>query len=200
MNSILDAAKFIADNYPVITKESLGKLKLHHLLYCMQRESLAMYGKPAFNADFEASHSGPVSPDVASHIKNGRLDVDAKPLSPELTEIARNVIRHYGGYASWRLKELVREEYSCRHALISRKPGEKHPPVMPLSDIRKDAEAIRPYNPFLEMYYDELQGAAAGGQKDGKNPPLCNSFLDTVYGKSKDSSAEDAQDGKLKEQ
>lgn len=159
MNSILDAADYIVSSYPLITGEVIDDLKVHQLLYCLQRESFALTGKPAFEGDFEGWSCGPISPDVEAHIKNDRLVVDAKPLSESLREMARNVVLNYGVYAVWKLQEMLCKELSWRNSRKGLGAEDRHTRILLLSDIQKDAKKVRPYDPVWDMYYDEFEDA-----------------------------------------
>lgn len=151
MNNILDAADHIIRGYHEIAGERLHPLKLHYLLYCLQRESLAVLGEPAFEGDFEAGDCGPVSPEVMANSKDCKLIASVRPLTRRLREIAANVILDYGALAPWKLRNMLCKEFSWRNARNGLGPEEDRC-VMQLSDIRKDARRIREYDLFANAH------------------------------------------------
>ena len=157
MNSILDAAAYISYRYSTLTGEDLDELKLHQLLYLLQREALAVLAQPAFEGDFEGWDCGPVSPEVMKNTKDGKLVVSAQPLSSEIVTIADNVIENYGIYAVWHLKDVLRAETSWEKSREGLEPGEKGSRILSMRDIWKDAKEVRPYDPVSGMYYDEME-------------------------------------------
>ena len=53
MEKIVDVAQYVYKYYLKETDEKIDEMKLHKLLYFVQRESYALLGKPMFNEDFE---------------------------------------------------------------------------------------------------------------------------------------------------
>ena len=52
MEKIIDVAQYVYKYYLKETDEKIDEMKLHKLLYFVQRESYALLGKPMFNEDF----------------------------------------------------------------------------------------------------------------------------------------------------
>lgn len=57
-------AQYVCQYYLQMTDEKIDELKLHKLIYFIQRESYAILGKSMFNKNFEGWIHGPVSKEV----------------------------------------------------------------------------------------------------------------------------------------
>lgn len=156
MVKIVDVAAYVVQRYSELTKERLDEMKLHKLLYFIQRESYAITGCPAFDGDFEGWKFGPVSRDVRNHYCEGEIVCPTKEIPDEIQYIANNVILEYGSLASWKLSELSHQEISWRNARVGLRAGENGSKKIKLEDIRTDAKKIRPYDHVWDMYYDEF--------------------------------------------
>ena len=157
MVKIVDVAAYVVQRYSELTKERLDEMKLHKLLYFIQRESFAITGQPAFDGDFEGWKFGPVSRDVRNHYCEGEMVCPMKEVPDEIQYIANNVILEYG--SSWKLSELSHQETSWRNARIGLRAGENGSRKIKLEDIREDAKKVRPYDHVWDMYYDEFDDA-----------------------------------------
>lgn len=164
MVKIVDVAAYVVQRYGELTKEHLDEMKLHKLLYFIQRESFAITGRPAFDGDFEGWKFGPVSRDVRNHYCEGEIICPTNEISEDVQYIANNIILEYGSLASWKLSELSHQEISWKNAREGLKPGENGNRKIKLGDILEDAKKVRPYDHVWDMYYDEfddVQGEAS---------------------------------------
>lgn len=157
MQTILNVAQCIYEEYKRETGVNIDEMKLHKLLYFAQRESLAISNRPLFDEPMEGWIHGPVSPCVRSYFTDdvGIRNV-VKVSSPETEQIVRNVISAYGHYASWKLRDLSHEETSwkkSRKGLSCKEIGSRN---IQTDDIREDAKKIRPFDYTWGMYYDEF--------------------------------------------
>ena len=159
MERIIDVAAYVVKKYKEITGETLDEMKLHKLLYFIQRESFAILGKPAFNGDFKGWKYGPVSTDVRHNFFEGEITEPTNEISLEIQYIANNVILHYGSLASWKLSELSHKEISWQNARKGLALNENGNASLKLEDIKEDAKKIRPYDHIWDMYYDEFKDA-----------------------------------------
>ena len=66
------------------------------------------------------------------------------------------MVLQYGVLASWKLSQLSHEEISWKNSRKGLAESENGDRKISLDDIRKDAEKIRPYDSFYDMYYDEF--------------------------------------------
>lgn len=157
MDRIIDAAAYVAKKYTELSGEKIDEMKLHKLLYFIQREAFAITGERAFDGTFEGWRYGPVCQDVRANFFNGEIECETEDISDQLKYIANNVILEYGPLATWKLSELTHQDISWKNArkgLSSAAPGNV---PLKLEDIRKDAEKIRPYDHIWDMYYDEFE-------------------------------------------
>lgn len=156
MDNIINVANYVVDRYYELTGETLDEMKLHKLLYFIQRESFAILGKPAFDGVFEGWKYGPVSREVRNRFKNGKVLNLTVPVSDDIQYIASNVIMEYGSLASWKLSDLSHRETSwinSRKGLASEENGNQ---IIDTNDIREDAKKVRPYDSMWDMFYDEF--------------------------------------------
>lgn len=160
MERVVDVAQYIYNEYKEQTGEAIDELKLHKLLYLVQRESLALTGEPMFQENFEGWKYGPVCKEVRSYFtKDGMYIDDTKEIELENAYIAKNIILQYGELESWKLSELSHKELSWQNSRKGLGEEENGKRVLSLDDIREDAKKIRPYDAIWDMYYDEFEDA-----------------------------------------
>lgn len=157
MDKIIDTAAYVVRKYAEMSGERIDEMKLHKLLYFIQRESFAVTGAPAFNGDFEGWKYGPVCREVRTNFCNGEILCPTVDISDELKYIANNVICEYGTLATWKLSELSHRDTSWKNARRGLSATDNGSIVLKLEDIQKDAEKVRPYDHMWDMYYDEFE-------------------------------------------
>lgn len=160
MENVVNVAAYLVKKYFEEANEPLDEMKLHKLLYFVQRESYAIVGEPAFDASFEGWVYGPVCPLVRSLYSNGEILISAQDVSDCIKYIANNVIYEYGHLESWKLSKLSHKESSWQNARVGLAPNENGHKPLRLEDIKKDSEKIRPYDHVWDMYYDEFETEA----------------------------------------
>ena len=157
MERIIDVAQYIYDEYKRQSGEVIDDMKLHKLLYFVQRESLTITNAPMFNEEFEGWKCGPVSETVRRcYTRDGMYVEDAREISAESAYIAKNIILQYGAMASWKLSEISHKEISWRNSRKGLLEGANGNRPLALEDIRKDAEKVRQYDSAWDMFYDEF--------------------------------------------
>ncbi len=160
MERIVDVAQYIYDEYKRQSGESIDEMKLHKLLYFVQRESIAITNEPMFPECFEGWKYGPVCREVRmNYTEDGMNAVDIKDISLENAYIAKNIILQYGVFASWKLSQISHNELSWKNSRRGLQPNENGNVIISIEDIRKDAENVRPYDSVWDMYYDEFDDA-----------------------------------------
>ena len=157
MVKIVDVAAYVVRRYKEMTGECLDEMKLHKLLYFIQRESFAITGQPAFVGVFEGWKFGPVSRDVRNNYCEGEMVCQTNEIPDEVQYISNNVILEYGSLASWKLSELSHQEISWKNARAGLMPKENGHRTLSLNDIQEDAKKVRPYDHVWGMYYDEFE-------------------------------------------
>lgn len=160
MEKIVDIAQYIYEEYKKISGTTIDEMKLHKLLYLVQREALAITGQPLFAEEFEGWKYGPVCREVRNcYTEDGMFCDDIKEISIESAYIVNNIIQQYGAYESWKLSELSHREISWQNSRKGIPDGQNGNRKLRLNDIRKDAEKVRPYDSVWDMYYDEFEDA-----------------------------------------
>jgi uncharacterized phage-associated protein len=119
-------------------------MKLHKLLYFVQRESIVQLGAPIFKEEFEAWRYGPVLVPVRQLFRDGSLDI---PMSSETIEryssVFDKVFSQYAVKDSWSLSSLTHGEYSWRHARQGVPDDVNCTNKMTVEDIFIDAQRIK---------------------------------------------------------
>lgn len=156
MDRIKDTAAYVTKRYKELTNEVLDEMKLHKLLYFIQRESLAITGEAAFDGVFEGWKFGPVCREVRTNFFEGEIICHTNDISDRLKYIASNVILEYGSLAAWKLSELSHRDISWKNARIGLASHENGSVPLKLEDIKIDASKVRPYDHIWDMYYDEF--------------------------------------------
>lgn len=157
MDKIIDTAAYVTRKYSELTGEQLDEMKLHKLLYFIQRESFAITGSPAFSGDFEGWKYGPVCREVRNNFYEGKILVPTQDISDSLKYIANNVILEYGSLAAWKLSELSHKDSSWRKSRHGLSDDDVGCVKLSLEDIKTDATNVRPYDHVWDMYYDEFE-------------------------------------------
>lgn len=157
MERIIDVAQYVYTEYKFLSGEPIDEMKLHKILYFIQRESFAITGKPLFKEKFEGWKYGPVCRVIRNcYTKDGMFVDNIKELSPESAYIAKNVVLQYGAYETWKLSVLSHNELSWKNARKGIPDGRNGRKILSLEDIKKDSEKVRPYDSVWDMYYDEF--------------------------------------------
>lgn len=160
MERIIDVAQYLYDEYHRETGETIDELKLHKLLYFVQRESLAITDEPLFSEPFEGWVHGPVSIDVRKYYdRDLGMNTKTNDISSEAKRIVNNILQQYGHIASWKLRDMSHSELSwknSRRGLSERDRGNKD---ISIDDIREDSKKVRPFDYTWGMYYDEFEDA-----------------------------------------
>ena len=160
MESIVDVAQYIYEEYKRQSGESIDEMKLHKLLYLTQRESIALTNEPMFPEHFEGWKYGPVCREVrVNYTEDGMNMQDIRKISLENAYIAKNIILQYGALASWKLSRISHDELSRKNSRKGLQPNDNENIIISMEDIRKDAGNVRPYDSVWDMYYDEFDDA-----------------------------------------
>lgn len=157
MERIVDVAQYVFDYYKCITNDTVDEMKLHKLLYFVQRESYALFGHAMFNEDFEGWIHGPVSKQVRScyDYKYGMV-CHVRDISEDNSYVVRNVVDVYGHYDSWYLRNLSHDEISWKNSRVGLRDGQPGDRIIAKSDIELDSKKVRPFDSTWGMYYDEF--------------------------------------------
>lgn len=150
MKDVKTVAAYICSRYEAQYGERIDEMKLHKLLYFAQRENLIEKDEPLFDGEFQGWRFGPVVTDIRDAYKN-----DAFEKVSELGEdqaIVDAVIDEYADKDAWSLSRLTHGEISWKRSRKGVPPSENSDRVMPLSDIRDDADRMRKRRKTLDQY------------------------------------------------
>ena len=140
MENVLDVAKYLYDSYFQNYKETMDQMKMHKLMYFVQRESL-MYNKEVlFSEEFLGWRYGPVLASVRSEYLSGSLFLKGKnTLSQESMELIDSVLKRYGALQSWKLSSLSHNEFSWKCARKGLGPSDNGNVKLTVNAMKVDA-------------------------------------------------------------
>lgn len=150
MKDAMTIASYICSRYEAEQGEHIDEMKLHKLLYLAQRESLIRKGEPLFAEDFYGWRFGPVLPQIRENYKNENF----KPISDE--ELGDDkatldaVFENYAAKDSWSLSRLTHGEICWKKSRKGIAPNESSNNLIPLADIRLDADRMRERRELLD--------------------------------------------------
>lgn len=142
MVPILKVASYITEKYRLDYESCIDEMKLHKLLYFLQREWLIEFDKPLFSDDLVAWDYGPVSPLVRKVFKHPNQTFPSPVVfQTEEQEVFDRVWATYSAKESWSLSTLSHGEISWRNARDRKANGGSD--KLTISDIRMDALKIQ---------------------------------------------------------
>lgn len=142
MIDLLSVAKYICRRYEQTFHTPIEEMKLHRLLYFLQRESLLLFDKPVFADQFEAWRYGPVMPSLRGVSLDWSNDILTD--NPDLSEYLLAFDRVFSLYAHKNPLSLssVAHGETCWKKAKARETGSQPGKIL-TDDIREDAEIIR---------------------------------------------------------
>lgn len=144
MIGILKIAAYICERYRREYGVGIDEMKLHKLLYFVQRECIVQTGKPITGASFEAWKYGPVSPYVHNKYLKGDLgEALDKNIELYYQKVFDTVFEVYAPQKAWSLSILSHGELSWQIARGDT-PSDMNSSVrLKVEDIAKDADRVR---------------------------------------------------------
>lgn len=157
MRTSRELAQGLIERYEKVTRSNFGtsELKLHIMMYFVQRQSLAYTGKPMIEESFIGWVHGPGLESLRFLLEESRATEDVS-LNDDERFIIDGVIYEYGKYSAWELKELVMSEVSWSKSRESLGAKDSGSVQLSTADIEQDAIGIRIYDPLFDMYIDEF--------------------------------------------
>ena len=159
MESVDNISKYIMIQFKNMYGYDIDEMRLHKLLYFSQKESLALTGQPMFLENFRGWKFGPVCLEarrlfkqIAKHKVNMKID----PIESTNEYIVNNILLGCGSIESWDLSEISHHESCWVIEREGSKANENGNEIIPIENILKDAQKIRPYDYTWDMYYDEF--------------------------------------------
>lgn len=142
----------------IIGKPLIGdEMKMHKMMYYIQKTSLALTGEPIINESFEGWIHGPVLPSIRGAFEDFIETPECETqLSDTELYIVENTIYSYGQYTAWNLREQSHQEHAwinSRKGLSTKERGQNK---LLLEDIMEDAKGMRLYDYQYDMYLGEF--------------------------------------------
>lgn len=153
MERIEYIAAYFYHHYYRLYGKTMDEMKLHKLLYLLQRESLNLYHQPVFNEELLGWVHGPVSLEVREifHCIEGY----SFPISNQTKMLIDSVLKQYGNRSSWDLRQLTHQEISWQKARKSLKSNEIGTEVLNIKDMFEDARKIKPFDMDWGCFFEE---------------------------------------------
>lgn len=141
MYAVVNVASYIFYRYQNEYGIKIDEMKLHKLLYYVQRESFIQTGKPLFDEQFQAWKFGPVMVEIRMHYKND--DFHKCDLNEDACCTVDKVFAKYARTRSWSLSMMSHEEVSWKNARKGIAEGVNGNAFMSNDDIKIDAERVK---------------------------------------------------------
>ncbi len=145
----MEIASILSKRYYQETGEEISELKMHKLLYFMQKEYIAMTGEILFDDDFMAYKHGPVNIKIRKNFKKIKNYTSNYILKNNERYIINLTLNKYGFKKVTTLVNLSHQDISYINGL------KNHHSLIDKKDIYKDAENIRKIDYRWGNYYDE---------------------------------------------
>lgn len=140
MENVLSVAKMFNTLYFSENGTNMDQMRMHKMMYFVQRESLMYNKKPLFDAQFEGWKFGPVLVEVRNEYNSGNMFKSAPDnLSTNAQEFVKNVYQRYNKMSSWQLSSLSHGEFSWKHAREGFSANENGSRQLELADMKLDA-------------------------------------------------------------
>lgn len=153
MKDMMTVASYICNRYQAEHGERIDEMKLHKLLYFAQRESLIRGGEPLFQAEFQGWRFGPVAAELRQPYRENTFDAAVSDADMgEDKAILDYVFENYAEKDSWSLSRLTHGEICWKKSRKGIAPNESSNNVIPLDDIRLDADRMRQRRDMLDRY------------------------------------------------
>ena len=144
MIDVIKVASYIYQRYQRQFGTCIEEMKLHKLLYFVQRESLVQLGRPLFAEPFEAWRYGPVLVKIRHLYKTNQLNHQLSHAEfVRYKPVFDFVFENYASKDAWTLSSITHGESSWQKARQGILPEEQSQCKLQIEDIRMDAERIK---------------------------------------------------------
>lgn len=150
MENTLAVAKELYCEYYDMFKKNMDEMKMHKLMYFLQRESLIKYNEILFREDFIGWKFGPVLLSIRHEYKQKYLLFSSvtDSVSDTTKDLIKSILDRYASLSSWKLSELSHDELSWKSSRKNLKIGENGNQKIDVNKIRIDA--------IREKFYREI--------------------------------------------
>lgn len=160
VNKTIEVAQYLIYAYERFSNSRFEtqELKLQKLMYFAQRESFALTGKELFQDDFEGWVHGLVLTSLRGFFEENYepYDISKSTLCETEKYIIESVIRQYGRYDAWYLRNMSHGEQSWLNSRVGLTDNQIGNKIISKDDIKKDSEKVRIYDYQYDMYLDEF--------------------------------------------
>ena len=140
MEKTLCVARLFNDLFKAEYGTDMDQMRMHKMMYLVQRESLMFYKEALFASEFQGWKFGPVLVEVRSeYVTGGMFRSACETLSTKASELVESVYHRYNSMSSWKLSTLSHGELSWRCAREGLAAKENGTTVLSLADMRVDA-------------------------------------------------------------
>lgn len=140
MESVVNIASYVSQRYQDTFGERISEMKLHKLLYFIQRECIIRFGEPMFPEQFSAWKYGPVMVSIRKLYAQNALTAPISQIEQsKYADVFDFVFTQYAPKDAWSLSRLTHGELSWRNARIGLSPDENGSTALTLVDIQRDA-------------------------------------------------------------
>lgn len=140
MENTLNVAKCLYESYFERFKQPMDEMKMHKLMYFVQRESLMFNKRVLFDEPFLGWKYGPVLASVRSEYLRGSLFSSVSGnVSKETERLVNNVLNRYGAVSSWKLSSMSHNEFSWKCARKGLGPSDNGNVEMTVNAMKVDA-------------------------------------------------------------
>lgn len=144
MMSVVDCAAYIYNRYKDFYGTEIDEMKLHKLLYFVQRESIIQTGTPLFDATFWGWKYGPVIKEIRGLYKDGVLGhIPTEFINPEDKQIIDLAFNFYAPKDTWSLSRLTHSEISWINSRAGISEDAVGTTPIDINDIYIDANRVR---------------------------------------------------------
>lgn len=151
MEDVRKIASYICQRYQQQFGKRIDEMKLHKLLYFVQRESIIQTSEPLFEDQFEAWKYGPVLVSIRKLYKDDALHEELSDAAKEsYKKVFDAIFDIYAPKDSWSLSSVTHGEYSWQKARQGVQPEEHSDNLIVTEDIKKDAERVKARRFLLE--------------------------------------------------
>lgn len=157
MEDVIKIASYICKRYQKEYGQHIDEMKLHKLLYLLQRETIIQIGEPLFQDQFEAWKYGPVLYIVHKHYYSddlhGKLSDEAVA---KYKHIFDKIFDTYAAKPSWSLSTLTHGEYSWQKAREGYASDDHCEVKIKTDDIKVDAQRIKMRRSLLHIFGSQV--------------------------------------------
>lgn len=140
MEKTLCVAKLFNDLFKAENGTDMDQMRMHKMMYLVQREALMCYNEPLFASEFQGWKFGPVLVEVRNEYMTGNMfRYVLGELEEKSRELVEAVYKRYKEMSSWKLSSLSHGELSWKAAREGLAADENGTVVLKLADMRVDA-------------------------------------------------------------